>query len=85
LHLEQLHIAEEIDHLLQGVGWMGVAQIQEPVYREPCIEFLSTLTISYPTRERLYHQIAYQLGGRAFSLSLAEFNVALGFETAESI
>jgi len=55
------------------------------VYREPYIEFLSTLTISYPTRERLHHQITYQLGGRAFSLSLVEFNVALGFETAESI
>ena len=84
-NMARLGILEELDELINGVGWMGVAQIAHHTYREPSIEFLATLRVIPPAATRPHHQISYQLGGRQFQLSLAEFNIALGFETAESI
>ena len=81
----RLGILEELQNLINGIGWMRVADITEPAYREPTVEFLSSVQLIHPTDDEPHYSVKYRLLNQEHQLSLAAFNVALGFETEETV
>jgi len=57
----------------------------EAAYREPTVEFLSSFSLIYPSNAKPHSSMKYKLHNQEHQLSLATFNVALGFKTEESI
>jgi len=67
------------------IGWMGVANVAEPAYKEPIVEFLSSFSLVHPSDDEPHYSVRYRLYNQEHQLSLATFNVALGFKIEESI
>jgi len=62
-----------------------VANLAEVAYREPTIEFLSSFSLIDAIEAEPYYFVKYRLRNRLHQLSFATFNVAMRFETEESI
>ena len=84
--MEKFGISDTIHQHLARAGWEAFASIICDAYLEPTIEFLSTLTVSCEN-QTIDHPdtIQFRLNRQQFSMSLNQFNVAMGFETDASI
>ncbi|KAK7299947.1 hypothetical protein RJT34_10778 [Clitoria ternatea] len=82
--LEKFNLTLPFTHYLARIGWERVSRIRHPVYREPTIEFLATFSVIHGNDQTPVH-VSFQLNGRRYMMSLAEFNIGLDFETKESV
>jgi len=58
---ERLGIMDELDRLIGGIGWQGIASIGEVAYREPTIEFLSSFSLIDDAEAGINYCIKYRL------------------------
>ena len=82
--LERYGLFPDIQRFLRNIGWEWVAVVRCPTYQTPCLEFLATCNEFYQDGDPEV-TVTFQLLGRQHKIPLSEFNVTLGFETAESI
>jgi len=80
-----LGILEEPQRLITRIGKMKVANVAELAYREPMVEFLSSFSLIHPSNAKPHYSVKYRLHNQEHQLSLAAFNMALGFEIEEGI
>ena len=78
---------EKILGMINNVRWENFVQIEEPVFHELFLEFLSIFTFnsSDPVDYTKKKVVFFQLGGRKFYLSLNEFIVHYGFYDGLSV
>ncbi|CAL1380643.1 unnamed protein product [Linum trigynum] len=78
--LERLGAADPVRTCLRLPAWCEVLSINEVIYRELTIEFLSTLSIKFMCEFHLdkpEDNITFRLGGQARQMSITEFREAL--------
>ncbi|CAH1439863.1 unnamed protein product [Lactuca virosa] len=60
------------------MGWRRIFQIQETVYKELVMEFLSTVSFARKTGIYADDNLTFCLGGERRTLSLADFSIRIG-------
>lgn len=83
--ISKIGLTETIEGYLANIGWKRFADIQFPAYREPTLEFLSTLKGKSGESLSEPGTMSFGINGKQFSMSVDEFNIAMGFEDEESI
>ena len=93
--LQTVGLWEEVSQYIAGIGWEGVQSMRSPTFREPVLEFLSSVVYVEPDQPEDDHadqaeepeepRVHFQLGGVMHDMRLSQFNVFCRFETVESV
>ena len=76
--LEQFNVREGVEELLQDPAWMSLLSIEEKVYQELTLTFLSTFTIRDKYEQGLDNEVEFLAAGEYRRMSMAGFIEALG-------
>ncbi|KAL2228807.1 UNVERIFIED_CONTAM: hypothetical protein Sindi_1860400 [Sesamum indicum] len=84
--LRTLHAVDSSALLIDNIGWKCFFDCTEHAYIELTREFYTTFEFTTPSSLTLDTPgvIKFRLMGRHFSMTLTEFNIALGFTTTEN-
>ena len=79
--LAAIGLHEKFLGMINNVRWENFVRIEEPIFHELFLEFLSTFTFnsSNPVDYTKKKVVFFQLGGKKFYLFLNEFAVHYGF------
>ena len=82
--LAAVGLHDKILGMLNTVQWENFMRIEEPIFHELFLEFLSTFTLnsSDPVNYTEQRVMSFQLGGKQFNFSLNAFAVHCGFYDA---
>ena len=86
--LETHGLLVEVSHYIASIGWERVQEVRCATYREPVLEFLSSVTYFEPAHSPdhpLQPRVFFQLGGGRHDILLSEFNILCRFETGDSV
>ncbi|KAL0278073.1 UNVERIFIED_CONTAM: Retrovirus-related Pol polyprotein from transposon.6, partial [Sesamum radiatum] len=75
----ELHIVDTVDALILHSCWECFCSIDCPIYIELVREFYTTFEFTPPAHLSTADAVKFRLCGRSFSLSVIDFNLALGF------
>lgn len=67
------------------IGWRRIFQIQETVYKELVMEFLSTVSFARKTGIYVDDNLTFCLGGERRTLSLADFALRIGIYVPSAV
>ncbi len=80
--LEQIGLREEINGLLNSIGWTRFAQLQFLAYWDTTIEFLGSFKATlWPTDREDRGRVEFRLLGVDQVLNMDEFNAIFGFDS----
>ena len=83
--LEQYDVREEVEELLQDPAWLSLLSIEEKIYQELTLTFLSTFVIRDKYEQGLDNEVEFLAAGEYRRMSMAAFIEALGIYEPEFI
>ncbi|KAL0399649.1 UNVERIFIED_CONTAM: Retrovirus-related Pol polyprotein from transposon opus [Sesamum radiatum] len=75
----ELLICDRIDALTMNSCWRCFCEVRHPIFVELVREFYTTFEFEPPAHLSTPNAVKFRLCGRAFHLSITDFNLALGF------
>ena len=75
--LEKLQLRQQVAQLLQDEAWFRLLSIEEPIYRELVLTFISTFTIKREYEKGLDNEVEFLALGEYRRYSMTEFIRAL--------